>query len=223
MPGPQGEALFVSGGRLLGAFTLVEPPAADSAQGLPVPDPLGVAIDRDHQLPHAVVAMDREGADVEAYPAAAHEPASRRTFNGAVGLLREHLAARQKDAEVVYVKGGRTDDSAGEALRASVDAAMHEVMASRHRAVLERLEAELTGGRALQGIPAVKEALAEGRVETLLLHGRRRRPAALLTQGVLAPPTAAPFPFPYVTGFRALPARRVFSAQAEVTRCQSSV
>ncbi|WP_237323488.1 hypothetical protein [Streptomyces sp. MOE7] len=78
----------------------------------------------------------------------------------------------------------RTDDSAREALRASVDAAMHEVMASRHRAVLERLEAELTGGRALQGIPAVKEALAEGRVETLLLHGRRRRPAALLTPGV---------------------------------------
>ncbi|MFF8902303.1 hypothetical protein ACF082_33045 [Streptomyces lydicus] len=176
-------------GRLLGAFTLVEPPAADSAQVLPVPDPLGVAIDRDHQLPHVVVAVDREGADVEAYPAAAHEPASRRTFNGstlhisrvragaeamgsyhrrtvnlwtenteqaaddvraavvlvagdpkAVGLLREHLVARQSDAEVVYVEGGRTDDSAREALRASVDAAMHEVMASRHRAVLERLE-----------------------------------------------------------------------------------
>ncbi|MFE2156807.1 hypothetical protein ACFW9M_03230 [Streptomyces lydicus] len=169
LPGPQGEALFVSGGRLLGAFTLVEPPAADSAQVLPVPDPLGVAIDRDHQLPHVVVAVDREGADVEAYPAAAHEPASRRTFNGstlrisrvragaeamgsyhrrtvnlwtenteqaaddvraavasveaavvlvagdpkAVGLLREHLAARQSDAEVVYIEGGRTDDSPG--------------------------------------------------------------------------------------------------------------
>ncbi len=50
---------------------------------------------------------------------------------------------------------------------------MHEVMASRHRAVLERLEAELAGGRALQGIPAVKEALAEGRVEPLLLAADR--------------------------------------------------
>ncbi|MFF8373845.1 hypothetical protein ACF05W_34315 [Streptomyces lydicus] len=229
VPGLQGEALFASGGRLLGAFTLVEPPAADSAQVLPVPDPLGVAIDRDHQLPHVVVAVDREGADVEAYPAAEHKPALRRTFNGstlhitrvragaeakasyhrrtvnlwtenteqaaddvrdavasveaavvlvagdpkAVGLLRQHLTVRQSDAEVVYVEGGRTDDSARQALRASADAAMHEVMASRHRVVLERLEAELAGGRALQGIPAVKEALAEGRVETLLLAADR--------------------------------------------------
>ncbi|MEU5469295.1 hypothetical protein [Streptomyces lydicus] len=46
-------------------------------------------------------------------------------------------------------------------------------MASRHRAVLERLEAELAGGRALQGIPTVKEALAEGRVEPLLLAADR--------------------------------------------------
>ncbi|MGP3941475.1 baeRF2 domain-containing protein [Streptomyces sp. 6N106] len=247
LPGPQGEALFVSAGRLLGAFTLVEPPAADSAQVLPVPDPLGVAIDRDHQLPHVVVAVDREGADVEAYPATGHEPTLRRTFNGstlhitrvragaeaqasyhrrtvnvwtentgqavddvraaaaaveaavvliagdpkAVGLLREHLAARPLDAEVVYVEGGRTDASAREGLRASVDAAMHEAMTVRHRAVLERLEAELAGGRALQGIPAVKEALAEGRVETLLLaadrggdptlYASRRDPRALGT------------------------------------------
>ncbi|MFH9223738.1 baeRF2 domain-containing protein [Streptomyces lydicus] len=140
LPGPQGEALFVSGGRLLGAFTLAEPPAADSAQAA---DDVRAAV--------VLVAGDPK----------------------AVGLLREHLAARQSDAEVVYIEGGRTDDSAREALRASVDAAMHEVMASRHRAVLERLEAELTGGRALQGIPAVKEALAEGRVETLLLAADR--------------------------------------------------
>lgn len=229
LPGPQGEALFVSAGRLLGAFSLVEPPAADSARVLPVPDPLGVAIDRDHQLPHVVVAVDREGADVEAYPAAEHEPALRRTFNGstlhitrvragaeakasfhrrtvnlwtentgqaaddvraamarveaavvlvagdpkAVGLLREHLAARQPDGEVFYVEGGRTDSSARAALRASVDAAMHEVMTNRHRDVLARLEGELAGGRALQGIPAVKEALSEGRVETLLLAADR--------------------------------------------------
>ncbi|MFF8556928.1 Vms1/Ankzf1 family peptidyl-tRNA hydrolase [Streptomyces sp. NPDC015501] len=82
VPGPQGEALFASAGRLLGAFTLAEPPAADSARLLPVADPLGLAIDRDHQLPHVVVAVDRAGADVEAYPAAAHEPSFQRTFHG---------------------------------------------------------------------------------------------------------------------------------------------
>jgi hypothetical protein len=250
LPGPQGEALFVSGGQLIGAFTLVEPPPADHAQVLPVPDPLGVAIDRDHQLPHVVVAADREGADVEAYPAAGHEPALRRTFNGstlhitrvragaeakasyhrravnlwtenteqaaddvraavagveaavvlvagdpkAVGLLREHLAARPLDGEVVYVGGGRTDASSREGLRANVDAAMREVMTNRHRAVLEHVEEELARGRALQGIPAVKEALAEGRVETLLLaadrsedpilFASRREPRALGTDRV---------------------------------------
>ncbi|WP_234336526.1 MULTISPECIES: Vms1/Ankzf1 family peptidyl-tRNA hydrolase [Streptomyces] len=231
LPGPQGEALFASAGRLLGAFSLAEPPAADSARVLPVPDALGVAIDRDHQLPHVVVAVDREGADVEAYPAAGQEPASRRTFNGstlhitrvrggaeaqasyhrrsanlwaentgqaaddvraaaadvgaalvliagdprAVGLLREHLGARppEGDAEVVYVEGGRTDASARESLRAAVDSAMREAMARRHQDVLERLAGELAGGRALQGIPAVKEALAEGRVETLLMAADR--------------------------------------------------
>ncbi|MFE6779905.1 hypothetical protein [Streptomyces sp. NPDC057702] len=82
VPGPQGEALFASGGRLLGAFTLAEPPAADTARLLPVPDPLGLVLDRDHQLPHVVVAVDREGGDVSAYPAAAHEPSLERTFNG---------------------------------------------------------------------------------------------------------------------------------------------
>jgi hypothetical protein len=39
--------------------------------------------------------------------------------------------------------------------------------------VLERLEAEAAGGRALQGIPAVQQALSEGRVETLLLSADR--------------------------------------------------
>ncbi|KAF4408398.1 MULTISPECIES: Vms1/Ankzf1 family peptidyl-tRNA hydrolase [Streptomyces] len=229
VPGPQGEALFASAGKLLGAFTLAEPPAADSARLLPVPDPLGLAIDRDHQLPHVVVAVDREGADVEAYPAAAHEPSFQRTFNGstlhisrvkagaeakasfhrrsvnlwtentgqaaadvrqaaadvdaavilvagdpkAVGLLREHLTAQPPAGELVYIEGGRTDASAREGLRESVDAAVREAMTARHRSVLNILEAELAGGRGLQGIPAVKEALAEGKVETLLLAADR--------------------------------------------------
>ncbi|MFH9126333.1 hypothetical protein ACH4KC_02775 [Streptomyces griseoaurantiacus] len=229
VPGPQGEALFASAGRLLGAFTLVEPPARDSARVLPVPDPLGVAVDRDHQLPHVVVAVDREGADVEAYPAAAHAPAFRRTFNGstlhisrvragaeamasyhrrtvhvweentsvaaddvraaaaevgaavvliagdpkALGLLRENLTARPPAGELVYVEGGRTDASARQGLRASVDEAMREAMARSHQEVLRRLDEELAGGRAAEGIPAVEEALSQGRVEALLLAADR--------------------------------------------------
>lgn len=235
LPGPQGEALFASAGRLLGAFSLAEPPAADSARVLPVPDALGVAIDRDHQLPHVVVAVDREGADVEAYPAAGQEPASRRTFNGstlhitrvrggaeaqasyhrrsvnlwtentgqaaedvrdaaaevgaevilvagdpkAVGLLREHLTTRPPAGRVVYVEGGRADASALTGLRASVDDAMREAMTERHRRTLGDLEARFAGGEALQGFPAVKEALSEGRVETLFLAAARAGDPAL--------------------------------------------
>ncbi|AXK31278.1 hypothetical protein DVA86_00070 [Streptomyces armeniacus] len=291
LPGPQGEALFASAGRLLGAFTLAEPPAADSARVLPVPDPLGVAIDRDHQLPHVVVAVDREGADVEAYPAAGHEPVSRRTFNGstlhitrvragaeaqasyhrrtvnvwtentaqaaddvraaaagveaavvliagdpkAVGLLRGHLAERPLDAEVVYVEGGRTDTSAREGLRASVDAAMHEAMTARHRAVLERLEAELAGDRALQGIPAVKEALAEGRVETLLLaadrdgdpelYASRREPRALGTESAAlgADPTAFSAPAAPLLLRSAVLGGASFTEVLPPTRCTDGV
>ncbi|MFK4593518.1 baeRF2 domain-containing protein [Streptomyces pristinaespiralis] len=212
-----------------------------------MPDPLGLVIDRDHQLPHVVVAVDREGGDVTAYPAAAHEPSMKRTFNGstlhisrvkagaeaqasfhrrsvnvwsenteqaaddvreaaagveaavvlvagdpkAIGLLREHLTDQPPVGELVYVDGGRSDTSALAGLRASVDAAMREAMTARHRSVLDTLEAELAGGRALQGIPAVKEALAQGRVETLLLaadrsgdpvlHASRRDPQVLGT------------------------------------------
>ncbi|WP_436775160.1 Vms1/Ankzf1 family peptidyl-tRNA hydrolase [Yinghuangia sp. YIM S09857] len=229
VPGPQGEALFASAGRLLGAFTLAEPPAADSARVLPVADPLGLAIDRDHQLPHVVVAVDREGADVAAYPAAAHEPSFQRSFHGstlhitrvkagaeaqasfhrrsvnlwtenteqvaqdvraaaehveaavvlvagdpkAVGLLREHFAARPPLGRLVYIGGGRTDTTARESLRENADAAIREAMTVRHREVLDTLDADLAGGRALQGIAAVKEALAEGRVGVLLLAARQ--------------------------------------------------
>lgn len=247
VPGPQGEALFASAGQLLGAFTLTEPPAADSAVVLPVPDPLGLVIDRDHQLPHVVVAVDREGGEVAAYPAAAYEPSMKRSFHGstlhisrvragaeaqasfhrrsvnlwtentgqaaadvreaaagveaavvlvagdpkAVGLLREHLTDRPPAGELVYVEGGRTDASARAGLRAGVDAAMRKAMTARHRSVLDTLEAELAGGRARQGIPAVKVALAEGRVRMLLLaadrsgdpdlYASRRDPQALAT------------------------------------------
>ncbi|WP_406690221.1 Vms1/Ankzf1 family peptidyl-tRNA hydrolase [Saccharopolyspora sp. ID03-671] len=82
VPGPQGEALFASGGRVLAVHTMSEPPSGDTAVNLPVADPLPLALDRDHQLAHVVVAVDREGADVDAYPAAAAAPSFQRTFNG---------------------------------------------------------------------------------------------------------------------------------------------
>jgi hypothetical protein len=244
VPGPQGEALFAHGGRLLGAYTMAEPPVGDNATVLPVPDPLALAVDRDHQLAHVVVAVDREGADVEGYPPSAHEPSFRRTFNGstlhitrvragaeaqasfhrrsvnlwtentaqvaedvraaatavdasvvlvagdpkALGLLRDQLTERPPEGRVIYVEGGRSDPAA---LREQVDAVMHEAMESSHRQVLRELEGKLAGGQALQGIPAVVEALGQGRVETLLLaqdrsgdpelHASRRDPKVLAT------------------------------------------
>ncbi|MGI5467205.1 hypothetical protein [Streptomyces sp. CA-132043] len=249
VPGPQGEALFAAAGQLLGVYTMAEPPRADSATVLPVADPLDLVIDRDHQLPHVVVAVDREGADVDAYPAAAHEPSFRRTFHGstlhisrvragaeaqpsfhrrsvnvwsentaqaaddvraaaaevdaaviliagdpkALGLLREHLAERPPAGRLVYVEGGRADASARAGLRASVDEAVREAMDAGHRQVLEELKSKPAGGheQALEGIPAVKEALAQGRVETLFLaadrtgdpelYASRRDPMALGT------------------------------------------
>lgn len=64
-------------------------------------------------------------------------------------------------------------------------------MTVRHRSVLDALDANLADGRALQGIPAVKEVLAEGRAEVLLLaahhtcapvlYASRRDPRALGT------------------------------------------
>ncbi|WP_234401804.1 baeRF2 domain-containing protein [Thermobifida halotolerans] len=82
VPGPQGEALFASEGRLLGAFTLSRPPLRDQAAWLPVADTLGLTVDRGRQVPYVVVAADREGADVTAYSVAHHDPESRRSFSG---------------------------------------------------------------------------------------------------------------------------------------------
>jgi hypothetical protein len=80
--GPQGESLFAADGRMLGAFTLARPPARDRAVVGPVADPLETAFDLDHQLPYVMVALDREGADVDAFPAGALDPATSRTFSG---------------------------------------------------------------------------------------------------------------------------------------------
>ncbi|GAA2059240.1 Vms1/Ankzf1 family peptidyl-tRNA hydrolase [Catenulispora yoronensis] len=80
--GPQGESLFAADGRVLGAFALSEPPPRSRAVVGPVPDPLETVLDLDHQVPYAVVALDRVGGDIEAYPAGAYDPATRRTYDG---------------------------------------------------------------------------------------------------------------------------------------------
>ncbi|MFC5203126.1 baeRF2 domain-containing protein [Streptomyces kaempferi] len=80
--GPQGESLFAAGGRLLGAFTLSRPPARNRAVLAPLADPLETVLDLDHQLPYVMVALDREGADIDAFPAGATDPATSRTFSG---------------------------------------------------------------------------------------------------------------------------------------------
>jgi hypothetical protein len=80
--GPQGEALFGESGRVVQAHVMAAPPAANGANLLPVADPLELVIDRDHQVPYVVVAVDREGADVDAYAVGEHDPVSQHSFNG---------------------------------------------------------------------------------------------------------------------------------------------
>jgi hypothetical protein len=80
--GPQGESLFAAEGRLLGAFTLSVPPAASRVALGAVADPLDTVLDLDHQEPYVVVALDRAGGDIDAYPAGAFDPATSRTYDG---------------------------------------------------------------------------------------------------------------------------------------------
>lgn len=82
--GDHGHSLFASQGRLLGSYTLSEPPAQDRARLLPIPDPLPLVVDRGRQLPYVLVALDRVNAKVSAYTARpTTEPASEQEFTGA--------------------------------------------------------------------------------------------------------------------------------------------
>lgn len=82
--GDHGQALFASGGRLLGEYTLGEPPARDRALWAPVPDALPVVVDRGRHLPYTLVALDRVKAKVFAYAGDPDpRPVSERDFTGA--------------------------------------------------------------------------------------------------------------------------------------------
>lgn len=82
LPGPQGEALFATGGELLGAYTLSRPPVRNRATFSALPDVRELAADRESGMPYVVVATDRVGADVYAYTAHGGTP-TERSFNGA--------------------------------------------------------------------------------------------------------------------------------------------
>jgi peptide subunit release factor 1 (eRF1) len=91
----------------------------------------------------------------------------------AAALLRDHLDGLTRAAEVRTVSGGRADAGAMRSLRTSVDHEVEAVMRRNHEQVLTRFTDALPGGPAAQGMPAVKDALAAGRVEVLLLAANR--------------------------------------------------
>lgn len=228
--GPQGEALFAHAGQVAQAHVMASPPPANRAVVLPIADPLDLVIDRDHQVPYVVVAVDRVGADVDAYAVGEHDPVSQHSFSGgtlhitkvrgggvssghyhqrtenvwdrnaresaqvvaeaidsvgaqlvlvggeekSAAMLRDHLDGLTRTAEVRAVSGGRADTGAMRSLRTSVDEAVEQAMRRSHEQVLSRfVDALPDSSRAVQGMSAVKQALAEGRVEVLLLAADR--------------------------------------------------
>lgn len=82
--GPQGEALFAEAGRgaVAQAHVMSAPPGANEARLLTIADPLELVIDRDHQVPYVLVAVDRQGADIDAFAVGEHDPATQHTFDG---------------------------------------------------------------------------------------------------------------------------------------------
>ncbi|WP_150239905.1 baeRF2 domain-containing protein [Nocardiopsis quinghaiensis] len=82
--GDHGQSLFASEGRLLGAYTLSEPPQQNRARLMPVPDPLPLVTDRGRYLPYVLVALDRVNAKVFSYTAKpSTKPVSEQEFSGA--------------------------------------------------------------------------------------------------------------------------------------------
>ncbi|MGW8889741.1 baeRF2 domain-containing protein [Streptomyces sp. NPDC055749] len=227
--GPQGESLFAAEGRLLSVHTLAAPPLVNRAVVGPVADVLETVLDRDRQLPHVVVALDRQGGEIDGYAVGAFDAARSRTFNGstlhitrvkaggpskasyhrrtenvwdrntagvaeeiaqavasvdaavvfiggddkATAALRDQPALSALDVTVVDVAGGRGGEDALASLRRSVDAALARASARTHDEAFEQYTAAAGTGTGISSIPAVTEAVAEGRVATLLLSADR--------------------------------------------------
>ncbi|MET8212542.1 Vms1/Ankzf1 family peptidyl-tRNA hydrolase [Streptomyces sp. NPDC005373] len=227
--GPQGESLFAAEGRLLAVHTLAAPPVRNRAVVGPVADAVVTALDRDRQLPHVVVAVDRQGGEIDGYPVGVLDASRSRSFNGstlhitrvkaggpskasyhrrtenlwdrntagvaeeiasavdavdaavvfvggddkATAALRDQPALQGLGVDVVEIAGGRGGDDALASLRRSVDAALGAASERTHADAYAKYVAAAGAGTGVSSIPAVSEALAEGRVETLLLSADR--------------------------------------------------
>ncbi|MET9896758.1 Vms1/Ankzf1 family peptidyl-tRNA hydrolase [Streptomyces sp. NPDC006465] len=227
--GPQGESLFAADGRLLAVHTLAAPPTVNRAVVGPVADAVDTVLDRDRQLPHVVVAVDRQGGDIDGYAVGTHDAARSRSFNGstlhitrvkaggpskasyhrrtenvwdrntagvadeiaqavasveagvvfvggddkATAALRDQPALQGLDIDIVDISGGRGGGDALASLRRSVDEALAAASARAHAHAFEQYIAASGQGTGIESIPTVSDALAEGRVQTLLLSADR--------------------------------------------------
>ncbi|MFC4565075.1 hypothetical protein ACFO4E_24735 [Nocardiopsis mangrovi] len=112
VPGPQGEALFASGGELIAAYTLSRPPAEDRASWWPVADPIELVADLDDTLAYVFVAADRSGADIHAYPENGG-PSGERHFNGAtLHISKVRGGGRRHEYDRRGTEGVWSDDAA---------------------------------------------------------------------------------------------------------------
>jgi hypothetical protein len=85
--------------------------------------------------------------------------------------VREHASGRVADLLVDVEGGGRADGVDREAVAERVDDVVRAHVQSRMGDVVARFEQEIgRGGAAVQGLPAVVDALRGGSVEVLLLH-----------------------------------------------------
>ncbi|NUS71823.1 MAG: hypothetical protein HOQ05_00290 [Corynebacteriales bacterium] len=223
--GAQGEALFAADGQLLAVHTLAAPPTRNRATAGPVADALETALDRDRQLPYVVVAIDRQGAEIDGYALGAFDPTLSRSFNGstlhitrvktggpskasyhrrtqnlwdrnaaavaeeivdavnavdaavvfvggddkATAALRDQPAVQGLDVEIVDISGGRGGQDAVASLRKSLDDGLAAASQRAHNKAFQEYASAIGTGSGVSSIPTVADALAEGRVGTLLL------------------------------------------------------
>ncbi|WP_306368245.1 hypothetical protein [Nocardiopsis sp. CC223A] len=81
--GDHGQILYASDGRLLGEYTLSEPPSQDRVLWSSVPDALPLVVDRGRYLPYVLVALDRVKAKVYSYDGVPDPvPVSEKHFTG---------------------------------------------------------------------------------------------------------------------------------------------
>ncbi|GAA4896692.1 hypothetical protein GCM10023405_14900 [Streptomonospora salina] len=155
VPGPQGEALFAGDGGLIAAYTLSGPPPEDRASLLPVPDPVELVCDLDDSLPYVVVAADREGADVYAYPACGDLSEERHTSGATLHVNKEPAGGRRRKHR------HRHTEEAGFANAAEVARDVEEAVQAVQAAAV------FVGGEE-RALGKVREHLARGTAEMLI-------------------------------------------------------